>query len=154
MSDILGIKRALADRAGDVAQLLLPAGRKEGNEWRAGSVNGEKGQSLGVHLIGAKAGVWSELSTGESGDLLDLWMQVRRVTLTEALDGARAYIGMERQQPFNAPKKQYDRPARPKCTPPRNHVRDYLCEVRNVPANVIEQYRVGEDGKNIVFPFL
>jgi len=154
MSDILAIKRALADRAGDVAQMLLPGGRKDGSEWRAGSVNGEKGQSLGVHLIGAKAGVWKDFSSDEGGDLLDLWMQVRRLSLTEALDQARSYLGLERHQPYREPRKQYTRPPKPRCTPPRNRVRDYLVEVRNLPPDVIDLYRVGEDGTKIVFPFV
>jgi twinkle protein len=154
MTDILAVKQALAGRVGDVAQMLLPGGRREGHEWRAGSVDGEKGQSLGVHLVGTKAGVWADFSAGQSGDLLDLWMQVRRLTLTEALDQARSYLGMERQQPYREPRKQYTRPAKPHCTPPRNRVRDYLCEERNIPASALEAYKIGEDGSKIVFPFL
>lgn len=154
MSDILAVKRALADRAGDVAQMLLPGGRKEGSEWRAGSVDGEKGQSLGVHLIGAKAGVWKDFSSDAGGDLLDLWMQTRRIPLTDALDAARAYLGMERQQPFRSPSKTFLRPPKPRCTAPKAHVRDYLCELRAIPGHILDLYKVGEDGTKIVFPFL
>ncbi len=71
------IAQRLADRVIDVAHHLLPSGKREGAEWRVGSVNGEKGQSLGVHLKGEKAGVWCDFSTGETGDLLDLWRAVR-----------------------------------------------------------------------------
>ena len=62
----------LAERAEHLCRDLLPGGRKEGPEWRCGSVQGEAGKSLGVHLGGAKAGIWSDFATGESGDLLDL----------------------------------------------------------------------------------
>lgn len=41
------IAQRLADRVIDVAHHLLPGGKREGSEWRVGSVNGEKGQSLG-----------------------------------------------------------------------------------------------------------
>lgn len=72
MADITQVKRLLADRVQAVAEHLLPNGRKEANEWRVGSTAGEKGQSLGVHLSGAKAGVWADFASGEGGDLLDL----------------------------------------------------------------------------------
>ena len=64
------IKMALAGRAESVASYLLPHGKKCGQEWRAGSVDGEEGQSLGVRIAGGKAGVWSDFSTGEKGDLI------------------------------------------------------------------------------------
>jgi hypothetical protein len=67
MADIVTVKRMLADRAQSVAEMLLPQGHKEGQEWRAGSTGGEKGQSLGVHLSGQKAGVWQDFSTGKAG---------------------------------------------------------------------------------------
>ena len=54
------IARMLADRSQTVAELLLPNGHRESGEWRAGSTAGERGQSLGVHLTGEKAGVWSD----------------------------------------------------------------------------------------------
>ena len=56
MSDILDVKRGLAGRVQSVAEMLLPAGRKKGNEWRVGSLAGEKGDSLAVRLAGPKAG--------------------------------------------------------------------------------------------------
>ncbi|MGX7346950.1 DUF7146 domain-containing protein [Acetobacter pasteurianus] len=51
---------------------LLPAGQRDGHEWRCGSLGGEKGQSLAVHLHGTRAGVWADFSSGEKGDSLDL----------------------------------------------------------------------------------
>ena len=85
MADITQVKRMLADRAQSVAEMLLPNGRKDGPEWRVGSVNGEKGQSLGVHLHGDKAGIWSDFSTGDTGDLLDLWQAVKDGDLKRAM---------------------------------------------------------------------
>src|SRR5690606_41371366 len=55
MADILEVKRRLASRAQAVAEYLLPNGIKESNEWRVGSVAGEKGKSLGVPLAGSKS---------------------------------------------------------------------------------------------------
>src|SRR5579872_5068464 len=54
--DIVAIAALLAE--------LLPAGIREGAEWRIGSVAGEPGRSMGVHLGGAKAGVWYDWAAG------------------------------------------------------------------------------------------
>lgn len=154
MTDITDIKRALARSALSVAQHLLPGGRKEGQEWRVGSVDGEKGRSLGVHLAGDKAGVWADFNTGEGGDLLDLWCQVRRADISQALAEARDWLGMPRPTPYREPAKTFVRPPKPACRTPEATVLDYLREDRNLPAEVIAAYRVGEAGDNIVFPFL
>lgn len=153
MADITQIKRMLADRAQAVAEMLLPGGRKEGQEWRAGSVNGEKGQSLGVHLGGAKAGIWQDFATGEGGDLLDLWVACRGATLPEALDAARGWLGVTRPEPFREPTRTYQRPQRPNCRKPVARVLDYLTEERNIPGHVLDLYQIGEQGDEIIFPF-
>lgn len=152
--DITEISRLLSGRAQSVAEYLLPRGRKEGSEWRAGSIAGESGQSLGVHLGGHKAGVWAEFNNGNGGDLLDLWQQVRNVNLTQALSEAREWLGISRQQAYREPKRTYVRPPKPSCSTPQNKVKDYLQEVRNIPADILAMYKVGEAGDNIIFPFL
>ena len=152
--DITEVKRRLADRALQVAEHLLPNGRKDGHEWRVGSVGGEAGKSLGVHLGGAKAGVWQDFASGEGGDLIDLWRIVRGVDLPTALDEARSWLGIERPEFLRPAPKTYRRPPKPACRKPRGKVRDYLIENRNLPETVLEAYRVGEDGGDIVFPFL
>lgn len=53
LSDLLW---AQVDR---VAPHLLPNGKKEGHEWVAGNVNGDKGNSLKVNLSGKKNGLIS-----------------------------------------------------------------------------------------------
>jgi len=154
MSDIIAIKRALADSAASVAEYLLPRGVKEGAEWRAGSIDGEKGRSLGVHLTGGKAGVWSDFSTGESGDLLDLWGKTRKITLSEAICAARDWLGMARPEPISRPSRVFTRPQRPKCAAPVGAVRDYLVRERKIPLEILEKYKIGEQGDRIIFPFL
>lgn len=152
--DITEVKRVLASRAQSVAEYLLPHGRKEGNEWRAGSVNGEAGKSLGVHLTGAKAGVWQDFAASEGGDLLDLWCSTKGMKLTEALEAARGWLGFERPQAYREPRKTFMRPPKPTCAAPRGRVLDYLREDRNIPAEIIQKYKIGEQGDNIIFPFL
>lgn len=154
MTDITAIKRMLADRAQSVAEMLLPGGRKEGQEWRAGSAGGEAGQSLGVHLHGPKAGVWQDFATGEGGDLLDLWMAAKGGTLAEAIDAAKVWLGVSDPQPFREPRKEYQRPPKPECREPRERVLDYLRDVRNIPSEILRAFKIGERGEDIVFPFL
>lgn len=154
MADISEVKRLLASRAQAVAEYLLPGGRKDGNEWRAGSVGGEKGQSLGVHLAGPKAGVWADFASGEGGDLLDLWQAVHRVSLVQALDEARTWLGVERPTLQRPARAEFTRPEKPKCRVPSEAVKGYLVEHRNVPGEVLAAYKVGEQGNRIVFPFL
>ena len=104
MSDIIAIKQGLAQRAQDVAEMLLPRGHKEGNEWRCGSLVGEPGQSLGVHLAGHKAGLWCDFATDEAGDLIDLWQQTTGLKFVEVLDCAREYLGMEASKRYPKPR--------------------------------------------------
>ena len=65
------ISNLLAGHAEDICREMLPNGRRDGSEWRCGSVNGEAGDSLGIHLVGEKAGTWSDFAglTGNGGDL-------------------------------------------------------------------------------------
>ncbi|MGH7092191.1 MAG: DUF7146 domain-containing protein, partial [Stellaceae bacterium] len=74
---------------------LLPGGCREGAEWRCGSTAGEPGHSLGVHLIGERAGVWSDFATGERGDALDLVRIVLGADTVRALDWSRRWLGIE-----------------------------------------------------------
>ena len=154
MADIIAVKRALAARAKEIAEQLLPNGVQERNEWRVGSVAGEKGQSLGVCIAGPKAGVWKDFASGEGGDLLDLWMAVHRVSLPQALDEARAKLGMEAPTLHRPARPTYTRPDKPQCRAPAEAVKDYLVEARNIPGEVLTAYKVGEQGSRIVFPFL
>jgi twinkle protein len=155
LTDILEVKRLLAASAQSVAEMLLPGGHREQQEWRAGSVAGEKGQSLGVHLSGPKAGVWKDFATSEGGDLLDLWCAARGVPLPEALEQARKWLGVERPVAYRAtPKVEYTRPPKPACKTPEGRVRDYLTQDRNLPEEILTLYKIGAFGDQIIFPYL
>ena len=155
MSDITEIKRLLAAKAQSIAEHLLPGGRKDGHEWRAGSTNGEAGKSLGVHLTGQKAGIWSDFGTGESGDLIDLWMAAKGVPISEALVQIRTYLGVERPTLMRPPRPEFKRPEKPKCHPPEARAFAYLTEDRNLDRDVLTAYKIGEEENgSIIFPFL
>lgn len=89
------LARMLAARAPALAAELLPRGRKDGPEWRVGSLAGEPGQSLAVRITGAKAGVWQDFASGEGGDALDLAAAVLFGGDTgEAMKWARRWLGL------------------------------------------------------------
>jgi phage/plasmid primase-like uncharacterized protein len=90
------IVHLLALQIGALVLDLLPNGYREGHEWRCGSVFGEPGDSLGVHLTGAKAGIWLDFSSGQGGDALDLIMAVFALSKGEAVKWAKRWLGIER----------------------------------------------------------
>lgn len=96
MLEINDIKERLNSRAEEVARHLLPNGRLRGHEFEVGSLAGEKGQSLRIHVKGEKTGLWSDFAAGASGDLIDLWMRVRgHAGLGPALEEIKSYLGVQ-----------------------------------------------------------
>lgn len=147
---------ALSSRAADVAAYLLPGGKKHGSEWKAGSVGGEAGNSLSVRLTGAKAGVWADFASGEKGDLLDLWVACRGMSVAEAINEAKGWLGVRDTLPTPEP-KAYKRPSKPQCQTPKSRVREWL-RSRGLEDRTIDAFKVGEQlqgGKAYaVFPYL
>lgn len=90
----------LGHRIEALARELLPHGRREGHEWKVGSVAGEPGRSLSVHLAGQRAGVWADFSSADQkGDALDLVAAVLRLDTPAALAWARAWLGLSDEMP-------------------------------------------------------
>ena len=88
------IATALGARAEEVCRRYLPHGRKSGRYWTAGDIHGARGRSLFVRLAPPGVpGKWTDASTGEHGDLLDL-IRVASGTgsLRVALAEARAFL--------------------------------------------------------------
>lgn len=90
------ISAMLAGRIEDLCRHLLPAGKREGNEWRVGDVNGNPGQSLAVHLSGEKAGLWADFAGDRRGDALDLVQNVLGIDAPEAVAWACDWLGVDR----------------------------------------------------------
>ncbi|WP_375608164.1 toprim domain-containing protein [Bartonella sp. AC140YNZD] len=153
MSTIFEIKQKLISQADRIAEMLLPQGHKRGNNWIVGNTRGEAGQSLSICLSGSKAGLWYDFAEGIGGDLLDLWCEVKGISLSQALEEARAALNLTHPKPFMAPHRSYRRPPVPTGRPPQNLVKTYLHKERHIPLEIIKRYRIGEDGEKIIFPF-
>lgn len=155
------VAKRLAERAEEVAVYLLPAGKRQGREWCVGSLNGEQGDSLKICIAGSKAGIWSDFATGQAGDLLELWWQVRGICRSEAFVAAKAYLGIHDDPKRPQQAKSYRKPAKPEgLSAPKSKVVDYLRD-RGLTKKSISAYQVGEiatkgkePGPWIVFPFL
>lgn len=102
----------LAARMDLLAAELLPAGKRNGGDWRCGSLAGEAGSSLSVRLVGARAGVWFDFHTGEAGDALDLVAAVLyRGDKRAAMMWARRWLGLPETGPL-PPRQSRPAPAR------------------------------------------
>lgn len=150
------ISRSLAQRAEEVARHLLPNGKKIGSEWRVGSVRGEPGHSLGVHLSGDKSGIWCDFSNGDDkGDLLDLWIYTQKLSLRDAITDAARFLGMSarRFEGYRAP--SFSRPKQKIENSFTEHspVMTYLMNERMLSRNTISAFKVNENGRKIVFPY-
>lgn len=146
----------LNDAAESIAAYLLPQGKRAGQEWKAGSVGGEPGQSLSVRVAGAKRGVWKDFASGESGDMLDLWAACRALSMAEAIKDAKGYLGIRDDMP-QAPQKSFKRPEKPRCQKPKAEALAWL-EGRGLTPATIAAYQVGEQSQGgktyAVLPFL
>jgi twinkle protein len=143
----------LARDAEGVARMLLPHGKREGHEWRVGSLDGEAGKSMGVHLTGQKAGVFCDFATGEGGDLLDLWAAVNGIGIGEACKQVREYLGIREARVDNPP-REYSRPPRDGIKGLTETHRAWLCDTRKLPAESVKAYRLASKGDEIMFPSL
>lgn len=143
----------LARDAENVAKMLLPNGKREGAEWRVGSLDGEAGKSCGVHLTGNKAGVFCDFATGEGGDLLDLWAMVRGCGIGEACKQVSEYLGVREARVEN-PRPVYSVPKREGIAGLTETHRAWLTGERGLSVESVKAFRLASRGDEIVFPSL
>lgn len=146
----------MASEAAPIVAYLLPGGKRNANEWKAGSIGGEPGNSLSVRLTGAKSGVWSDFSTGQKGDMLDLWAAVRGQTISQAMTEAKQYLGIRDAKPERE-QKPFKRPEKPQCHTAKSGALEWL-KSRGLTEKTVSEFKVAEqvrDGKTYaVFPYL
>lgn len=150
------LSQRMASEAASIAQYLLPKGKRQSGEWKAGSTGGEEGKSLSVRLSGAKAGVWADFASGEGGDLLDLWMAVRGLSMSAAMSEAMQYLGIRDTMP-EKPAQPFKRPAKPSGQAAKAGAMEWL-QKRGLTPETIAAFKIAEqlrDGKTYaLFPYL
>ena len=102
--DDVDVPRLLADRAEALVAELLPGGQRRGNWYRAGSIDGEAGQSLAVCLAGPRRGRWRDYADIDAyGDLVDLVAFTRtNRDLGAAFAWSREWLGLGTGRPAPA----------------------------------------------------
>lgn len=90
------IEKRLCDQAELVCRHLLPNGKRVGPEYVCGSVGGESGDSLKVHVTpGPKAGVWRDFASDKGGKtLMSLWCAVRSQAFRNCIVEAKGFLGI------------------------------------------------------------
>ncbi len=147
------LARKLADDVDRVCRYLLPDGKKVGHEWRCGGTTGDEGKSLGVHLTGDKAGVWCDFATGESGDLIGLWMSVRGSDLLTTCADVMAWLGIKEAKVENT-KRTWTRPTKADVSQLVPTALQWLMEVRKLSPESIKAYRLASKKGALMFPYL
>ncbi|HEK0447680.1 TPA: toprim domain-containing protein [Proteus mirabilis] len=159
------LSEKLSNDVDRVVRHLFPNGKKQGHEWTVGSLNGEAGDSMKINL--SDKNVWCDFATGESGDLLNLWVQARQCSLHQAMSEAKQFLGILDTDHHFAVKKQkaFTRPNR--STYGKNLRKPDACygylEGRGISREVAELYKVsdavvwshelGRELPAIAFPF-
>lgn len=92
VTDNAAVKAMLLAQSAAVCRHLFPHGRRYSNEWRCGNLTGDTGTSLSINLA---TGVWADFATGEKGsNLLELWLQAKKLSFADALAEAMAFCGL------------------------------------------------------------
>jgi twinkle protein len=134
-----------------LAKELFPNGKREGHEWKVGSLSGNVGNSLGVNIgEGGHRGMWSDFATGETGDLLDLVSKVKGLSFPDTLKWCRNLLGIPddakefRQEPAKICKKVLPKNITPEAMEWFNK--------RMISTAALKQYEVCSTGPVVAFP--
>lgn len=96
------IEALLEQRIEALVGELLPNARKEGKEMCVGSIHGEAGQSLRIHIGGAKRGWWRDFGGGDQdkGDALKLVAAVMfGGDIKRAVAWSKIWLGLDDSDP-------------------------------------------------------
>ncbi|NGZ20090.1 MULTISPECIES: AAA family ATPase [unclassified Wolbachia] len=88
------LKTQLLSNIRSCLSYLLPRGTFRGDKFYVGDLKGNQGKSMIVELTGSKAGLWHDFSTGEGGDIFDLWAAVTgKNQFTDTIEDIAKWIG-------------------------------------------------------------
>lgn len=145
----------------EVCLYLLPKGKRKGNCWHVGNIQGDEGDSLHITMHGSAAGRFSDFSDKDvkGGTPLWLWSKVRNINFREAIKEAADWLGVQAED-FGIKKhhKQHylaPNPNEGRVAEPNTPVMDYLTLERKLDPIVVASAKVGEtdDGSSIIFNF-
>jgi twinkle protein len=142
---------------------LFPEGQKKANEFEVGSLSGEKGTSLKVHLYGDKGGYWKDFATGQRGKtLVGLYAEARcNGDFATACKELKQLLGIAETKDTKfsrAINETFERPSTKglQAVAKANPVLEYLCNQRLLTPETLNKGRVFADleGTEYGFPHL
>ncbi len=151
------ISKLLCQRAEEIARHLMPNGTKQGNEWCVGSIRGEPGKSLKIRIAGEKSGLWCDFACdNHSGDLLELWVKSRNLSLLEAINEATSYLGIVLPSFEGYKRSNFSKPTRQTFSElsVETSAFNYLTKQRKLNNKTIFDYKINQHGQEIVFPYI
>lgn len=147
--------------AGDVLSLcreLLPNGKKDGNEYVVGDIDGSEGKSLKICISGNKAGIWKDFAGSEDdgGDLIGLIMRCKNINLIEACKYAHKFLGIEENKSASI-KSSKKNEFKPVCSSPDSifddKAVDYLINERKLLKSSIKAFKLYSKNGYYCFPY-
>jgi putative DNA primase/helicase len=98
------LKKVLRENIETLCRHFFPNGKKAGEEWQVGSLQGEEGRTLNIHLGTDRAGIFHDFNTGEHGDFVMAVKLSRGLGFVEAaLEIGRALgINLEQSSSSNS----------------------------------------------------
>lgn len=106
--DMRDVAQMLSGRAEEFCRHFLPAGKRDGQRWRVGSVYNDPGDSMNVELSGPKAGQWYDHAAKDGGDLLEVLVRQGPHTKQQAADIARDWLRVEPFKPNGNHRPAFD----------------------------------------------
>ena len=102
--DACELKEELLQVLPEYAEMLVPGGRRVGDRWVAGSIDGGEGKSFSINLLNGACGDFAE--DARMYDPIGLWMRVHDVDFPTALGGVRTWLDTRdwSDSPRNRPK--------------------------------------------------
>ncbi len=161
-SDSASVNRLLLDQFEGVLMHLLPNGKRIGNEWKVGGLDGNAGDSLQVTISGSAAGRFKDFANPENKGATPLWLwsKVRNVSFSDACKEAKEFLGVK-DEDFGIKKgrtKTYAKPSRDgiRLAQPNTPAMDYLVTTRRLDPIIVASAMISEtqDGNAICFPFM
>lgn len=141
----------LAKDAVAVCRMLLPLGKRKGEEWVCGNIQGDPGDSLHIALDGPNAGMWLDHADPEcKGDLVTLWAMTQQQSVASVLPAIRDYLGLP--PAVEGIKKRYSKPEKPRDAAPLTEGFISWFEERGISREVVKKNRVGSSGSAICYP--
>ncbi|MES0183161.1 toprim domain-containing protein [Mesorhizobium sp. C386A] len=139
------LARRLGDHAEAVCREYLSNGYRSGNYWMVGDVRNTRGRSMHVRLMavgGKAAGKWTDESSGEYGDLLDVIEQsCGLIDFREVADEARRFLAMPLPQPQPQPLGAEGQPAAKRGSP--EAARRLFAMSQPIAGTLAERYLAG-----------